>query len=101
MDAPLMHVVCGGDLAELKESDRERCEKVSAWWEWRDGQLWTAKGRWRRVPPIVKRARLTRAAAESLGFPSGATLAPLLAQRYYWHGLARDCVVLCARWLPV
>ena len=28
-------------------------------------------------------------------------MAPLLAQRYFWHGLARDCVVLCAWLLPV
>ena len=25
----------------------------------------------------------------------------LLAQQYYWHGLARDCVVLCAHWITV
>ena len=58
-------------------------------------------GRKRRVPPIAERARLVKMASEALGFPSGATLAPLLAQHYYWHALARDCVVLCARWLAV
>ena len=40
-------------------------------------------------------------ALEVLSFLSGATLAPLLAQRYFWHGLARGCVVLCTRWHAV
>ena len=63
--------------------------------------MWMAVGRKRRVPPIVERAQLVRLAFEALGFPSGATVAPLLAQRYYWHGLARDGMVLCARCLAV
>ena len=49
--------------------------------------------------PITERAQLVKLASEALGFPSGATLAPLLVQRYYWF--ARDCMVLCARWLAV
>ena len=44
---------------------------------------------------------MVKLASEALGFPSGATLAPLLAQHYYLHGLIRDCVVLHARWLAV
>ena len=52
----------------------------------------------RRVLPIAEWAQLVKLALEALGFPSGATLAPLLAQYYFWHGLARDCVVLGARW---
>ena len=37
LDDPLMHVVCGGDPAGLKESDQERCARVATWWEWLDG----------------------------------------------------------------
>ena len=29
LDDPLMHVVCGGDSAGLKESDQERCARVA------------------------------------------------------------------------
>lgn len=68
---------------------------------WEDGQLWTASGYRRRVPPIAERGVLVHEAAQQLGFPSGAALSPLLAQRYYWNGLTRDCVTLCSRWLPV
>ena len=37
LDDPLMHVVCGGDPAGLKESDQEQCTRVATWWEWLDG----------------------------------------------------------------
>ena len=53
------------------------------------------------MPPIAGRAWLVKLASEALGFPSGATQAPLLAQLYYWNGLASNCVVLCARWIAV
>ena len=55
----------------------------------------------RRVLPIAEWAQLVKLALEALGFPSGATLAILLAQHYFWNGLSRDFVVLCARWHAV
>ena len=64
LDNKLLHVVCGGDPAELSEVDRERCERVATWWRWIDGQLWTGVGRHRRVPPIAERATLVRRASE-------------------------------------
>ena len=64
LDDKLLHVVCGGDPAELSEVDRERCERVATWWRWIDGQLWTGVGRHRRVPPIAERATLVRWASE-------------------------------------
>ena len=53
------------------------------------------------MPPLVERVTIVREAAQRLGYPHGSTLAQLLCQRYYWHGLVADCVRLCSAWLPV
>ena len=95
-----MHVVGGGEVGDLAEGDRERCRRSAAWFRW-DGQLWTVQGGERRIPPLAERLPIVKEAAQRLGYPHGATLAQLLGQWYYWHGLVSDCIRLCSAWLPV
>ena len=34
LDLPLMHVVCGGALADLEDHDRVQCQRSAGWFQW-------------------------------------------------------------------
>lgn len=49
----------------------------------------------REVPPLWERLDLIRRTYYSLGCPGGERLYQLLRERYYWHGMKRDCLHMC------
>lgn len=54
----------------------------------------------RQVPPLHLREPLIVDAYRSLGCPGGQRLYELLRQRYYWSGMTRDCIRVCADQVP-
>lgn len=78
-----------------------RISRAASWLMWDGTALWNmVKGR-RRIPAVVERRQLVEAAARSLGYPGGRRLRQLLVSRYYWRGLATDCLRWCREFDPV
>lgn len=93
LDRDVMCFVAGTGV--VTDATPHRVARASAWLAWEDGQLWcTTPGR-RRIPPMAERQDIVREAAHAHGYPGGARLKSLLATRYYWQGLAKDCVQWC------
>ena len=97
LDRNVMRWLVLGNLAGTEGVTEEaRCARVSAWFVWRGASLHVAGKDGRRVPPICERKGLVEEAALQLGLPGGDRLYQLLRTRYYWSGMRRDCVTVCA-----
>ena len=99
LDQTLMHLVATGEMPEgVLPEDAHRCRQAARWLRYERGQLWVDE---RRVPAMWEREALIQRAATTMGLPHGSRLYPLLRARYYWAGMSRDCLAVCARSLGV
>ena len=94
LDVELMEHLATGCLAEDVEV-LTRCSRAARFLLLDDeGRLWSRgkEDTWVEVPPIGSRLAIVRKAHAACGYADGRRLLELMRSRYFWQGMARDCV---------